>query len=811
MYAKRHRTNRDLALRARIVLACASGKTNQEVAAVLRLNKDTVGKWRRRFVAQRLEGLLDEPRPGAPRQISDKKIEDVVVRTLESTPKGRTHWSTRKMASASGLSPATIGRIWRTFGLKPHIVEGFKLSNDPQFIEKVRDIVGLYLSPPRNAVVFAFDEKPQVQALQRAQPILPMSLGSPEKRTGNYLCHGTLDLFAAIDVATGRVVAKCKNQHRAKDFVDFLRELDRQVEPELELHLILDNLSAHKAEEVHRFLLRNPRFHLHFTPTYSSWLNLVERFFSSLTQEALKRGSFTSIPTLRKAIYDYVDTHNEEGISYRWTKTADQILDSVGRFAVPDSADVNVVSAPRYYDYQVLASYQPSGTHDLRGFFFGADDTFRLLFENPSEFSTDLQSGNFSLGSSFQRGYITYSYTPSERFSNRLLMSAGRDQSEASLGTQLRFVQDVEVYQLRNASDWKVSDGLTVRGGLDLQLDVADVDVRAPQTAREGENVVRGGPETTIEASIEDYEQLQVAPWLEAEIRLFDDRLKIIPGLRIDYFGQVPAERWSADPRIVVRYQFIQGWTAKAGIGAVHQPPTLQDLNEDFGNPNLKLQSGLQYSLGMEWRPEDHIRFDVTGFYKDLNNQVSRTTNSDADDGPVLLDNDARGRVFGLEVFLKHSFKNNFNGWLSYTLSRAERQDEPGAKFRLFDFDQTHILTLVASYVLPYSWEVGIRWRVATGNTITMRGDALYDSDEDVYVPVPGENNGDRIPMFHQLDIRIDKTWVFERWTLSAYLTLANAYNRQNVEGFTYNFDFTTRSNIPGLPILPAIGLKGQW
>lgn len=312
---------------------CASGMPNVAVARKVRANKDTVGRWRRRFVERRLEGLLDEPRPGAERAINDDQIEEIVVKALESPPKGRTHWSTRKMAKNAGVSHSTVGRIWRAFGLKPHIVRGFKISNDPQFIEKVRDIVGLYLSPPRNAVVFAFDEKPQVQALERAQPVLPMDLGAPERRTGNYARHGTLDLFAAIDVVTGRVIAKCKKQHRAKDFVDFLREIDAAVEPELELHIILDNLSAHKAEEVHRWLLRHPRFHLHFTPTYASWMNLVERFFADLTNEALRRGSHTSVPALRKAIYEYIDTHNEEGISYRWTKTADEIIEAVGRFA----------------------------------------------------------------------------------------------------------------------------------------------------------------------------------------------------------------------------------------------------------------------------------------------------------------------------------------------------------------------------------------------------------------------------------------------------------------------------------------------
>ena len=303
--ARRVRTNRELALRAKIVLACAEGLSNLEVGGKLHVHEKTVGKWRRRFVTQRMEGLLDEPRVGAPRQISDEEVERIIVKTLESTPKGRTHWSTRSMAKATGLSHSTVGRIWRAFRLQPHIVKSFKISNDPQFVEKVRDIVGLYMNPPEHAVVFSVDEKPQVQALERAQPILPMDIGMPERQTHNYIRHGTLDLFAALNVATGEVIARTKKQHRAKDFVDFLREIDRSVEEGLDVHVILDNLSAHKATEVQRWLARHPRFHMHFTPTYSAWLNLVERFFGLLTEHALKRGSHASVPILRAAIYEY--------------------------------------------------------------------------------------------------------------------------------------------------------------------------------------------------------------------------------------------------------------------------------------------------------------------------------------------------------------------------------------------------------------------------------------------------------------------------------------------------------------------------
>jgi transposase len=331
---KRAHVNRALAFRARLVLACADQVPNTVVARRYRTTNATVGKWRTRFLTDRLDGLYDEPRVGAPRTISDEAVEAVIVKTLETLPQGETHWSTRSMAANAGMSHTMIGRIWRTFGLKPHITRSFKLSPDPQLVDKVRDVVGLYMDPPHNAVVFSFDEKSQIQALERAQPILPMDLGQPERRTPNYIRNGTLDLFAALNVATGDVLARCKQRHRAKDFVAFLGDIEASVEPQFDIHVVLDNLSAHKAPVVQRWLLRNPRVQFHFTPTYASWLNLVERFFGLLTEKALRRGSHTSLPQLREAILTYVDTHNDHGRPFRWTKTADEILEKMRRFGL---------------------------------------------------------------------------------------------------------------------------------------------------------------------------------------------------------------------------------------------------------------------------------------------------------------------------------------------------------------------------------------------------------------------------------------------------------------------------------------------
>ena len=332
-YVRRGRANRHLSFRARIVLRCAAGESNSDVARALRTTNQTVGKWRTRFIEQRLDGLHDEPRPGAERTITDDQVEQIVVKTLETTPKGRTHWSTRSMAKNVGLSHTTIGRIWRTFGLKPHRSDDFRLSDDPLLIEKVRDVVGLYMSPPDNAVVLCVDEKSQIQALARSTPVLPMDLGQPERQTHNYLRHGTTDLFAALDMKTGRVTAELFAKHRAVEFIKFLTTIDDDVPTDLDVHVVLDNLSTHKTPAVKRWLLRHPRFHLHFTPTHASWLNMVERFFGLLTEHALRRGSHESVKELRAAIVEYVDAHNDDPKPFRWTKSADDILASLARFA----------------------------------------------------------------------------------------------------------------------------------------------------------------------------------------------------------------------------------------------------------------------------------------------------------------------------------------------------------------------------------------------------------------------------------------------------------------------------------------------
>ena len=338
-WTRRRKTAAGLAQRARIVLLAADGLSNTEVAMHERCDRNTAGKWRSRFASQGVDGLLDEPRPGRPRLITDPDVEAVIVKTLEEQPRDATHWSTRSMARATGMSQSAVSRIWRAFGLQPHRTETFKLSNDPLFIDKVRDIVGLYLDPPAKAVVLCVDEKTQVQALDRTQPILPMRPGTPERRTHDYRRYGITSLFAALNVATGQVLGQVRRRHRAAEFLAFLKTIDVNVPAELDVHLVLDNSSTHKTPTVHRWLLRHRRFHVHFTPTYSSWLNLVERWFAELTTKWITRGTHRSVTQLERSLREWIEMWNNDPRPFVWTKTADEILEKLAKYcqAINDS------------------------------------------------------------------------------------------------------------------------------------------------------------------------------------------------------------------------------------------------------------------------------------------------------------------------------------------------------------------------------------------------------------------------------------------------------------------------------------------
>jgi len=336
-WSRRPKTAQALAMRARMILLAAEGRSNTVIAGQLRTRQHTVGKWRRRYLESGLDGLLDEPRPGTPRKLSDQDVERVLTLTLESAPADATHWSTRSMAARAGLSRASIHRIWRAFSLAPHRSETFKLSRDPLFIDKVRDIVGLYLAPPERALVLCVDEKSQIQALDRTAPLLPMRPGQIERRTHDYARHGTTSLFAALDARTGTLIGQTQRRHRSQEFRNFLDTIEHNVPPELDIHLILDNYGTHKTQLIRDWLVKRPRFHLHFTPTSASWLNLVERWFALLTDRQLRRGVHRSTRELENAIRSFIRHHNKNPKPFVWHKTADQILDSVARFCTRTS------------------------------------------------------------------------------------------------------------------------------------------------------------------------------------------------------------------------------------------------------------------------------------------------------------------------------------------------------------------------------------------------------------------------------------------------------------------------------------------
>ena len=336
--ARRRKVGGAASMRARIVLKCATGMDNVDVAEELSIQPHTVGKWRRRFVERRMEGLLDEPRAGRPRSVTDDDVERIIDTTLHEDPKAATHWSTRMLAERLGVSQTAVSCVWRAFGLRPDRTESFSLSKDPQFVEKVRDIVGLYMSPPDNALVLCVDEKSQIQALDRTQPLLPMMPTHPERRTATYARHGTTSLFAALDIATGRVVGKLFKRHRSEEFLRFLREIEKSVPEDVDVHLVMDNYATHKTEKVKRWLTRRPRFHVHFTPTSSSWLNLVESFFSILERRVTKRGVHRSTLALENDIKAFLEAHNGAPKPFIWTKSADQILESLARYCAKAGA-----------------------------------------------------------------------------------------------------------------------------------------------------------------------------------------------------------------------------------------------------------------------------------------------------------------------------------------------------------------------------------------------------------------------------------------------------------------------------------------
>jgi hypothetical protein len=485
-------------------------------------------------------------------------------------------------------------------------------------------------------------------------------------------------------------------------------------------------------------------------------------------------------------------------------------IDAVIGAVVPDDSSASITQAPVYYDYQILADWRPHPHHEVRLFFLGSDDRIQVLFDNPAEANAQLQSGDFNAGTRFNRVSAAYNYTPSDRFQNSLRFAFGNDVIGFNLGDQFRFDLDSLQFQIRDTVDVRFAANLSMRTGFDTVLNVADVEFLGPEPRREGETSDNPDLSDVTYANINNLTSFVGSPFVELDWQFGD--LSLVPGLRADYFTQV--DELSFDPRVVVRYQLHPEWAIKAGVARVHQAPLPQDTTVEFGNPDLELQRAMQYSIGGEWRPRPYLFFETTFFYKDLQNLVSRTgaaTERDGQPVPLVYDNGGEGQVYGLEVFIEHKFSNNFRGWISYTLSRAQRTDSGETESRLFTFDQTHILNVVASYAFPENWELGFRMRLVSGNPFTPFTGSVYLSDFDRFEPVPGVPNSERFATFHQLDIRLDKTWIWDDWTLNFYLSLTNAYNRANVEGLRYNFDFSQSQPINGLPIFPILGVRAEF
>lgn len=476
--------------------------------------------------------------------------------------------------------------------------------------------------------------------------------------------------------------------------------------------------------------------------------------------------------------------------------------------AVTDAADLSVQTPPVYYDAQILANYRPSPAHLFKLAVFGADDGFAADLDNPAEFGTEFTSGNSELSARFGRARGEYTFTPGEGFRSETSLALGIDQNRFSFGGLFDIDTEDLIIQGRQQVEFQVAEWLRVAVGADVEATRSVGTVVAGRPDREGDPT----GDDASEPLATDFDEWanNLSGYLEAVVEF--GPLTLVPGLRVDYFGRL--EALTLDPRIVAKYQWSEAWVVKAGVGLTHQAPQLVELDEVFGNPALSPFRATQVSGGVEWRPLPFFRIEATGFFKVLDDVVvSSSRLIGAEDGfvPEVLANDGRGRIYGFELFVDHQFNANFRGWLSYTLSRAERQDGLGEAYRLFDFDQTHILSAQASYQLPKNWEVGARIRLVSGNPSTPFTGGVFFSDNDEYFETTGLVNSERLPLFNQFDIRVDKRWIFDEWTLSAYLSLTNALNTTNAEGRSYNFDFTERADEGGLPIYPIFGLRGDF
>ncbi len=521
-----------------------------------------------------------------------------------------------------------------------------------------------------------------------------------------------------------------------------------------------------------------------------------------------KVGGYADVSILDSGVYLEAPLGDKGGIAVAARRS---YIDLVLKAVIPDDAGVSLRTAPRYYDFQLLASYRPAPAHDLRLFAFGSDDRLALLFENPADLDPMLEGNQLDSRMTFYRGLATYRYVPSKRFENSLRLSAGNDVFDSTIG-QLAFYLDLTTAQLRDVARYSWSDHWSISVGTDTTLSIADLFVRLPLPPKEGEPQTDFDITELLTSRAEGDMLWSPAVFAEAELSPVRDLL-ILPGIRLDYFQST--DQALIQPRLTARWNVAREVTLKAGAGLFTQEPTFDEFDEVFGNPDLDAEKALHYSVGAEYRPNSWLTLDATGFYKDMWDLVSPTDALVMDENgqqrPLIYDNEGTGQVYGLELQARHAFAHNVSGWLAYTLSRAERRDSGQTEDRLFDFDQTHILTLVGSALLPRNWQIGGRLRVVSGNPDTPVVGSVYNASTDRYDPIFGEVNSDRDDVFHQLDLRAEKRWIRENWILSAYLDIQNVYNRSNPIGVEYNFDFSQSQAQTSIPILTIIGVRGEF
>ena len=485
-------------------------------------------------------------------------------------------------------------------------------------------------------------------------------------------------------------------------------------------------------------------------------------------------------------------------------------IDYVLEAVIPEDAPINLITAPRYYDYQTQINWSPAEAHNLRLFVFGSNDLLRILFENPKDLDVNLQSGDASFETDFVRAILTHTWTPSADYKNTAQVAFGRDVIETSLGDQFYFNLYNNQFSIRDESAWIATPDMTLVAGLDTQISWTDVSIELPRPPKEGDSSFNEDITDTVALEVDGAVTVAPAAYFNLELKATEDLL-FIPGFRVDYIDRIGELTY--DPRLTARYAMTDQWTLKGGVGLFHQEPPPDETTEGFGNPDLKPEEAIHYSLGAEYVPRDYpaLLIDSTLFYKDMRDLVSRTTELGEDGEEEVYNNGGRGRVYGLELLVRHKFANRFFGWVTYTLSRAERLDFGENAWRLFDFDQTHILTVIGSYQLPKNWEIGMRWRLVSGNPFTPIVGGAYNVDLDEYEPITGAVNSARLEPFHQLDLRVDKRWIYDTWTFNAYLDIQNTYNRPNAEGTEYSFDYRDSRPQQGLPILPIIGVRAEF